>query len=388
MQDNNQKYTRIDQIPEDYFANKKINGSYLLIKEIGRGTFGLVYKAKDLSNPTNYSKDSFLAIKLMFVPNIKNENDRLREQEVRDEIKKYSTQIFNPRVVKIQDYLQWDNFLLIVMEYVDGQSLQDMLKEKDGTLTFEEIIYYFSEIALGLQGVHDMNMIHRDIKPGNILLTKDKKIKITDFGISHVKGFVYEGGSAKRTLKPSSPGTPRFASPEQYIESDASNDDKISFQSDIYSLGVMMYEAATGVELIKINDSRLFMPKNDRDRKDKNTYLLDQSLVAEIILPSVINPTIDKNLESIIMKCLEKNVVDRYKTANEVAKDLKAIGKGEKIAIKKFKNEPYRNENIKKFENENMKFKNFISSFINTKVVPVIVCIFVILVLFMLVLIW
>ncbi|ATZ21433.1 serine/threonine-protein kinase [Mesoplasma tabanidae] len=387
MAENNLKYTRIDEIPTDYFANKKISGNYLLISEIGRGTFGLVYKAKDLSNPS-YSNENFLAVKLMFVPNIKNENDRLREQEIRDEIKKYSTQIFNPRVVKIQDYLQWENFLLIVMEYVDGQSLQEMLKEKDGTLTFEEIVYYFSEIALGLQGVHDMNMIHRDIKPGNILLSKDKKIKITDFGISHVKGFVYEGGNAKRTLKPSSPGTPRFASPEQYIESDSSNEDKISFQSDIYSLGVMMYEATTGVELIKVNDPRLFRPSNDKDKKDRNSYLLDQSLVAEVILPSTINPAIDKALENIIMKCLEKNVADRYKTASEVAKDLKAIGKGEKIVFKKIKNESYKSDTIKKLENENKKFKTFIQSFINARVVPIIACIFMILILFMLVLIW
>ncbi|ATI73176.1 serine/threonine-protein kinase [Mesoplasma florum] len=386
MQDE-KKYTRIDEIPVDYFANKKISGNYLLINEIGRGTFGLVYKAKDLSNQ-NYSSESFLAIKLMFVPNIKNENDRLREQEIRDEIKKYSTQIFNPRVVKIQDYLQWENFLLIVMEYVDGQSLQDMLKEKDGTLTFEEIIYYFSEIALGLQGVHDMNMIHRDIKPGNILLSKDKKIKITDFGISHVKGFVYEGGNAKKTLKPSSPGTPRFASPEQYIETDSSSEDKVSFQSDIYSLGVMMYEATTGVELIKINDPRLFKPQDDKARKDRNSYLLDQTLVAEIVSPSVINPSIDKSLEYIIMKCLEKNVAERYKTANEVARDLKAIGRGEKIIIKKSKNEPYKTDSIKKLENENKKFNTFISTFINAKVVPIVACIFIIFVLLIFVLIW
>ncbi|ATZ17876.1 serine/threonine-protein kinase [Mesoplasma melaleucae] len=387
MTESTKKYSRIDDIPDNYFANQKINGNYLLIEQIGRGTFGLVYKAKDINNPLS-GKDNFYAIKMMIVPNVKSESDKLREQEIKDEIKKYSTQIFNPRVVKIQDYLQWDNFLLIVMEYVDGQSLQSLLNGKDGILTFEEIIYYFSEIALGLQGVHDMNMVHRDIKPGNILLTQDKKIKITDFGISHIKGFVYEGGSAQRTRRPTSPGTPRFASPEQYIESENSNEDKISFQSDIYSLGVMLYEATTGSQVIKINDPKLFEPSDDKDRKDRNAYLLNQTLVSEIIKPSTLNPTIDKNLENIIMKCLEKNAADRYKTANEVAEILKTIGSGGKYTIKKIKNQPYKNDNIKKIENDDKKYTAFLKNFLNKKVVPIIVAIFVIIVMLMFVLLW
>lgn len=387
MTENKKKYSRIDDIPTDYFTNQRIHGNYLLINEIGRGTFGLVYKAKDLTNPFS-GKDNFFAVKMMMMPNVKNESDKLREQEIKDEIKKYSTQIFNPRVVKIQDYFQWNIFLLIVMEYVDGQSFQTMLDGKDSILTFEEIIYYFSEIALGLQGVHDMNMVHLDIKPGNILLTQNNKIKITDFGISHIKGFVYEGGNAQRTRKPSSPGTPRFASPEQYIESENSSEDRISFQSDIYSLGVMLYEATTGAQVIKINDPRLFKPTEDKDRKDRNTYLLNQTLVSEIIKPTTINPTIDKNLENIIMKCLEKNVADRYKTANEVAEDLKKIGRGEKITIKKIKNQPYKNENIKKIENDDKKFNLFLRNFLNKNVVPVIITIFVILIMLLFVLLW
>ncbi|ASZ08977.1 serine/threonine protein kinase [Mesoplasma chauliocola] len=387
MSEINKKYSRITDVPKDAFANQRINNNYLLINEIGRGTFGLVYKAKDLSNPLS-AKENFFAIKMMIVPNVKSENDKLREQEMRDEIKKYSTQIFNPRVVKIQDYLQWENYLLIVMEYVDGQSLQKMLWEKDGMLTFEEIIYYFSEIAYGLQGVHDMNMVHRDIKPGNILLTKERQIKITDFGISHVKGLVYDGGNIQKTKKPSSPGTPRYASPEEYIKSGSASDDKNSFQSDIYSLGVMLYEATTGSEIIKINNPKLFRPTEDADRKKREAFLLDQTLVAEFLAPSLLNPTINKDLELIIMKCLERNLANRYRTANEVAEDLKKVGRGEKVNIKKTKNEPYKTESIKKLENDNKKFEKFNKKFINKIVVPVIIGIFVIAILLLFVLLW
>lgn len=371
-----EEITRVDQLVENEFANLKVNNRYLLISQIGKGTFGVVYKAKDLLESRN-AKSEFLAIKIMILPKTKNEKDRVYESEVKDEIKKYSNQIFNKRVVNIKDSFEWTKMLFIVMEYVDGKSFKDVLKESNNILTTEEIIYYFSEISLAIQGMHDMKMIHRDLKPDNILLTSNNKIKITDFGISHIKGFVNEGGSLQKTKKPSSPGTPRYSSPEQYLDT-SNSEDKSSYQADIYSLGVMMYEATTGANVIKAHDPSMLVKKGESGNMELPKFYLKQTLIKEIVLPSYINPTIPNSLENIIMKCLEKNVEDRYGTAEEVCNDLMKLRSNQKVN-KNYKQAQLKINGMVYKDDENTKFVEFSKKFIKTWLLPGAVIIIIIL---------
>ncbi|PPE05015.1 serine/threonine protein kinase [Entomoplasma ellychniae] len=365
-----EKITRVDELEENEFVNLKVSNRYILMDQIGKGTFGVVYKAKDLLD-SKTSKNEFVAIKIMVLPKSKTEKNKIIESEIKDEIKKYSNQIFNSRVVNIKDSFEWNKLLFIVMEYVDGKSFKDLIKETSSILTYEEIIYYFSEIALAIQGMHDMKMIHRDLKPDNILLTSNNKIKITDFGISHIKGFVSEDGNLQKTKKPSSPGTPRYSSPEQILDA-TKLEDLSSYQADIYSFGVMMYETATGTSIIKAHDQSFSLSKEKG--KSIQDFFLNQTLIKKFILPSHINPKISNSLENIIMKCLEKNPEDRYGTATEVYNDLMKLEKKEKVE-KNYKQNTLKSED-KIYKNpENEVFISFNKKFFKKIVLPAVVII-------------
>lgn len=182
----------------------------------------------------------------------------------------------------------------IVMEKIEGSTLKDVI-ENESPLSTNTIIEYARQIALALQCAHRKGLVHRDIKPGNILINNDNKAKVTDFGIARVST------QATITYTSSILGTVHYISPEQ------AKGQPIDNRSDLYSLGVVLYEMATGEVPFDAETPVSIAIKHIQDEpKD-----VDE-----------INPEIDQNLALIIKKLLSKNLTDRYQTANELINDL------------------------------------------------------------------
>ncbi|MDI6619082.1 MAG: Stk1 family PASTA domain-containing Ser/Thr kinase [Clostridiales bacterium] len=263
---------------------KVLHSRYEIIEKIGEGGMGLVYKAKD------HLLNRFVAIKIL--------KPELMEDE--DFIKRFkkeslsSASLSHPNIVNIYDVGFEDGIYYIVMEYVKGKTLKDIIRER-APLPYYEVINISRQVCLALDHAHSNNIIHRDIKPQNILMTQDGIVKVGDFGIARASN------SATLTNTGSIIGSVYYISPEQ--ARGGYTDEK----TDIYSLGTVMYELATG---------RVpFMA-------DSPVVVALKHIQEQVTRPSEINPDIPSALEDIILKCLEKSPAMRYQSASAVIKDL------------------------------------------------------------------
>jgi serine/threonine-protein kinase len=229
----------------------------------------------------------------------------LREEFTSDEefIRKFrresqaAAKLSHPNIVSIYDVGVEGDIYYIVMEYIKGKTLKEVIREK-GKLSFEETVDYSIQIAEALAHAHANHIVHRDIKPHNIMITEDGRVKVTDFGIARA------ATSSTVTNTNNVLGSVHYFSPEQ--AKGGYTDEK----SDIYSLGIVMYEMITG--------------KVPFEGESPISVAL-KHVQEEIVPPSHIDPTINKNLEKIIMKCVRKEQMERYKSANELLVDLKRI---------------------------------------------------------------
>ncbi|MBE6082439.1 MAG: Stk1 family PASTA domain-containing Ser/Thr kinase [Tissierellaceae bacterium] len=266
---------------------KLLGGRYEIIEKIGGGGMALVYKARCRL------LDRYVAIKV------------LREEFTSDEefIRKFrresqaAAKLSHPNIVSIYDVGVEGDIYYIVMEYIKGKTLKEVIREK-GKLSFEETVDYSIQIAEALAHAHANHIVHRDIKPHNIMITEDGRVKVTDFGIARA------ATSSTVTNTNNVLGSVHYFSPEQ--AKGGYTDEK----SDIYSLGIVMYEMITG--------------KVPFEGESPISVAL-KHVQEEIVPPSHIDPTINKNLEKIIMKCVRKEQMERYKSANELLVDLKRI---------------------------------------------------------------
>ncbi len=266
---------------------KLLGGRYEIIEKIGGGGMALVYKARCRL------LDRYVAIKV------------LREEFTSDEefIRKFrresqaAAKLSHPNIVSIYDVGVEGDIYYIVMEYIKGKTLKEVIREK-GKLSFEETVDYSIQIAEALAHAHANHIVHRDIKPHNIMITEDGRVKVTDFGIARA------ATSSTVTNTNNVLGSVHYFSPEQ--AKGGYTDEK----SDIYSLGIVMYEMITGRVPFEGESPISVALKHVQE---------------EIVPPSHIDPTINKNLEKIIMKCVRKDQVERYKSANELLVDLKRI---------------------------------------------------------------
>lgn len=263
----------------------KTIGHFTLIERLSMGAFGTVYKAKDTK------LDRFVAIK---IPRKEQLSDQEAEAFLRDA--RAAAQLNHPNVVAVHEVGKDGDLLYIVSDYVDGADLREWMRGEP--LPPREAADLMIKIAEGIHHAHKNGVIHRDLKPANIMMGLDRQPRVMDFGLAK-----RESGEITMTMDGATLGTPAYMSPEQARgkahEADA--------RSDVYSLGVILYEMLTG--------SRPF--------RGEKRMLIVQILEDE---PSSIrrqNGAVAKDLETICLKCLQKKSESRYEDANELSKDLR-----------------------------------------------------------------
>ncbi|OZV12859.1 serine/threonine protein kinase [Tissierella sp. P1] len=270
---------------------KILGGRYEIIEQIGGGGMALVYKAKC------QLLDRFVAIKV------------LKDEFVNDEefVRKFrresqaAASLSHPNIVNIYDVgVESDGnnqIYYIVMEYIKGKTLKELIKEK-GKLSIENALDYSYQIAEALQHAHKNHLVHRDIKPHNIMITDDNRVKVTDFGIARA------ATSSTVTTTSNVLGSVHYFSPEQ--ARGGYTDEK----SDIYSLGIVMYEMVTG--------------KLPYQGESPITVAL-KHVQEDIKPPRELNSQIPIGFENIILRCVQKRQADRYSNITELIKDLKKV---------------------------------------------------------------
>lgn len=261
-------------------------GRYELIEKIGDGGMAIVYKAKDRL------LKRFIAVKILkpeFVQDIKFVENFRKESHA-------AASLSHPNIVSIYDVGQEGNINYIVMELVSGKTLNELIKE-EAPMDYRKAADITKQVASGLSAAHKKGIVHRDVKPHNILMTEDGIAKITDFGIAKAVTNTTIVDSGKDNVM----GSVHYFSPEQ--AKGANVDEK----SDIYSLGIVLYEMLTG--------------KVPFDGDNPVTIALMQ-INEPVTPPSVFNHNVPPGLERIVMKAVEKQPKDRFASADEMIEAL------------------------------------------------------------------
>nr|VZK65455.1 Serine/threonine-protein kinase PrkC [Mycoplasma feriruminatoris]VZR75600.1 Serine/threonine-protein kinase PrkC [Mycoplasma feriruminatoris]VZR98086.1 Serine/threonine-protein kinase PrkC [Mycoplasma feriruminatoris] len=300
-------------INKEELLNQVVNNRYKLVKYLNSGAFAVVFKALDLDASVLEKKDVYVAVKIIL--KAKNKNIEAIKKRLFLETNTFAKLSSTKNIVKMKDVFSWQNYYVIVMELIEGADLSKKFNAYNNVLSNREFIYYFLQITKGLKEIHDNNIIHRDVKPANILITNDSKVRISDFGISKIKSIILDDDQNHI-----SPGTPRYTAPEQFLNFE-SRKDAFYFESDIYSIGVIMYEFLTGSMLY------LNYGANHTNSKEKERTNFQQHILKDITRPREINPSISQALENIIMKCLAKDYKNRYHTFDQIIQDLEQAKK-------------------------------------------------------------
>ncbi|MEG2931041.1 MAG: protein kinase, partial [Ruthenibacterium sp.] len=208
----------------DKFIGKRLDGRYLIQTLLGSGGMAVVYKAVDLK------ENKVVAVKILREECMNNE-DLVRR--FKNESKAISV-LNHPNLVKVYDVSVSDKLQFIVMEYIDGITLKDYMEFRKQPLTYKETLHFVSQTLLALQHAHAKGIVHRDIKPQNIMLLSNGNIKVMDFGIARF------ARNESQTMTDTAIGSVHYISPEQ------AKGDVTDLKADIYSVGVMMYEMLAG----------------------------------------------------------------------------------------------------------------------------------------------
>ena len=271
----------------DKNIGKKLDGRYEITELIGVGGMAEVYKGVDvIDNKT-------VAIKILKKEFAENEEFLRR---FRNESKAIAV-LSHPNIVKIYDVGFSEKIQYIVMEYIDGITLKEYIEEEK-VLTWKDTVHFVIQILRALQHAHDKGIVHRDIKPQNIMMFTDGTIKVMDFGIAK---FAREEG---KTATDQAIGSVHYISPEQ--ASGSVTDAK----SDIYSVGAMMYEMLTGKKPFDSDNPVAIAVMHMHDIPER---------------PRAINPSIPDGLEEIVLRAMEKAPEDRYQTTAEMISDIEAF---------------------------------------------------------------
>lgn len=284
-----------------------INEKYELLQELGRGSMGVVFKA------LHQLLQTFVAIKFINPELVDNKEARRRFiQEAR-----IGAKVKHPGVISVSD-VSANGHVYIVMEYLEGQSLDDVLAEHDNLLTVDHALDIITQILQALKAVHKEGFVHRDLKPENIFLTKEGKVKIMDFGIAKARRAALSATQQEELTKAGiAIGTPNYMSPEQ-----ACGSKSLNHQTDIWSLGIMLYEMLTG-HLPFVANSPTGVLNRILDSK-KNPPLK----------PSDLNSEVSNELEQAIMMAIQPEMKKRYQDAGKFLDDLQKVPKKIK-AVKK-----------------------------------------------------
>lgn len=283
-------------------ADETVIGSYRIEECIGRGGMGVVYRGQHLQLPRTVAIKSIDA----------RAPADLRRMKARFEKEAYiQSQLDHPGIVKIYDYIVGQQTYYIVMEYVEGRSLAELCTSDQCPLALDRALGIFEQIleavayAQGFtyrdrDGSLHRGLVHRDLKPANILLTTDERVKVTDFGIVKIGGGEITDTSGARY------GSPQYVSPEQARGKD------LDQRSDIYSLGVMLYEMLTGDP-----------PFGGRRDKLTRTEILRAHVEQRPRPPAEINQEIPPEIEKVILRALEKAPEDRFRSALDLLRAVR-----------------------------------------------------------------
>ena len=259
---------------------------YKIIDKIGEGGMGIVYKAED----TKLKRS--VALKFL-TPEFTRDNDA--KERFYNEAQAAAVLSHN-NIVTVHEIDEYDNQIFIATEYIEGQNLKE--KIESGPIKIDEVLKISIQIAEGLQEAHDKDIVHRDIKSANIMITEKGQVKIMDFGLARLKG------QSKLTKAGTTVGTTAYMSPEQAMGK------KVNHRTDIWSLGVVMYEMATG------------------ELPFKGDY--EQAIIYAIINEKIrplkeIRPEFPAELSQLIEKSLAKNPDQRFQNINLMLQELKAM---------------------------------------------------------------
>ncbi len=279
----------------DNYIGKKLDGRYELLEIIGIGGMAVVYKAYDNIEART------VAVKILKEEFTSNEEFIRRFTNESKAIAVLS----HPNIVKVFDVSIGENVQYIVMEYIDGITLKQLI-EQQGSLRWKDALHYVVQILRGLQHAHDKGIVHRDVKPQNIIVLPDGTIKVTDFGIARF------ARSEQKTITDKAIGSVHYISPEQ------ARGDNTDEKSDIYSLGVILYEMLTGQLPFQAESA---------------VSVAIMQLQREPELPTAINGSIPEGLEQITMHAMQKNADKRYKSASEMLLDLEAFKRDPSITF-------------------------------------------------------
>lgn len=271
----------------DKYTGKRLDARYEIQELIGVGGMAIVYRAYDIVDNKTVAikilKDEFLGNK-EFIRRFKNESKAIAV-------------LSHPNIVKVYDVSFGTKIQYIVMEYIDGITLKEFISQKK-SVDWKDTIYFVVQILSALNHAHSKGVIHRDIKPQNIMLLEDGTIKVTDFGIARFSR------NETQTMTDRAIGSVHYISPEQAKGS------VIDEKADIYSVGVMMYEMLTG-KLPFEADNAVSVAIMQMQAKPKSLR--------------EINPDIPIGLEQITLHSMEKNPVNRYHSAEEMMFDLEKV---------------------------------------------------------------
>jgi serine/threonine protein kinase len=277
----------------DKYTGKKLDGRYEIQELIGVGGMAVVYRAYDTIDDRTVAikilKDEFLGNE-DFIRRFKNESKAIAV-------------LSHPNIVKVFDVSFGDRIQYIVMEYIDGITLKEYIdQQKD--IRWKEAVHFTVQILRALQHAHEKGIIHRDIKPQNIMLLQDGTIKVTDFGIARFSK------NETRTMTDKAIGSVHYIAPEQ------ARGDITDEKADIYSVGVMLYEMLTGQLPFEA---------------DNAVSVAIMQLQADPRPPKDINPAIPEGLEEITLKAMQKDPALRYQSAAEMLMDIEQFRRNPSI---------------------------------------------------------
>ncbi len=265
-------------------------GRYQIIEELGKGGMGKVYRVLDKK------LDEEVALKLI-KPEISSDKETI--QRFSNELK-LARKIAHRNVGKMYELMEAEGTHFITMEYVPGQDLRALIRQT-GQLTAAKALSIARQVCEGLAEAHALGVVHRDLKPGNILIDKDGNARIMDFGIARsLQGKGITGAGVMI-------GTPEYMSPEQVEGKEADQ------RSDIYSLGIILYEMLTGRVPFE-GDTPLAIAVKHKTEVPRD--------------PKLVNAQIPEDLSRVVLKCLEKDKEKRYQSADELHLELEKIEKG------------------------------------------------------------
>lgn len=276
----------------DRYIGRFLDNRYEILEVLGTGGMAVVYKARC------HRLNRLVAIKILRAEYTQDEEFRRRFHAESQAVAMLS----HPNIVSIYDVSSSNDADYIVMELIDGITLKQYM-EKKGVLNWKETLHFAIQIAKALDHAHSRGIIHRDIKPHNVMVLRNGSVKVTDFGIARVM-------SESNTLTKEALGSVHYISPEQ------AKGGRVDNRSDLYSLGVVMYEMMAG------------RPPYDGESP---VAVAIQHINGKATMPSVLNPNIPGGLEQIIVRTMARNPADRYATASAMLVDMDEFRKNPAI---------------------------------------------------------